>query len=228
MATETITVAGTQGLSAYLAKPKSGGKHPAIIVVHESPGLTPHIKDVTRRLAAAGYLALAVDYYSLPGAPSGDPAAAKAWLAAVKPQDFVAAARAAVAQLKARPDCSGKIGAIGFDWGAVVVGYLAVAEPGLNAAIAYYGRQPLYFLPDEYKLITAPLMFHYAGRDILINEGIPPFEVDLKDAGRPYELFVYPNANHGFADDTDAADYNKDAADLAWGRTMGFLKKNLA
>ena len=123
------------------------------------------------------------------------------------------------------PDGNGKVGAIGFCWGGGAVNNLAVDEPDLNAGVAYYGGQPK---AEDVPKIKAALMLHYGGLDERINAGIPAYEAALKQAGKTYEIYVYDGANHAFNNDTNAARYDKEAADLAWSRTVAFLKKNLA
>jgi carboxymethylenebutenolidase len=225
---ESMPVAGVPGLGGYLAKPKSAGKYPGIVIFHDNRGLDEHIKKFTRQIAAEGYLALAVDFGAFAAASATDGRTVPEAIEALKRGDIVSGCRAAVATLAARPDCTKKIGGVGFGWGGLALGYLDLAEPTLGAAVSYYGRQPLYFLVDEYKLINAAMMFHYASRDTKINEGIAPYGVDLRDAGRTFEVYSYPNAKHGFDDDADSDAYDKTAAGLAWGRTVGFLKKRLA
>ena len=141
----------------------------------------------------------------------------------LKPDEVAAQLTAIVAEVRARPDSNGKVGAVGFCWGGAAVNNLAVADPTLNAGVAYYGRQPS---DDKVAAIKAPLLLHYAGIDENVNKGIAAFEEALKANGKTYELFMYEGANHAFNNDTNAARYSKDAADLAWGRTVDFLKKN--
>jgi len=224
--TETVDIPGIQGLKGYLVKPKAGGdKLPAVIVIHENRGLNPHIKDVTRRVATEGFLALGLDYLSPMGGTPEDEDKGRDMIGQLKPQDVIAYGKAAVAYLKGRPDGNGKVGAIGFCWGGGAVNTLAVNEPNLNAGVAYYGGQPK---PEDVPKIRAALMLHYGGLDDRINAGIPAYEAALKQAGKTYEIYVYEGANHAFNNDTNAARYDKEAADLAWGRTVGFLKKQLA
>jgi carboxymethylenebutenolidase len=223
---ETGTIAG---INTYVAKPAqatSGGgdKFPAVVVIHENRGLNPHIKDVTRRFATEGFLAVGVDMLTPLGGTPGDEEKAREMFSQVKPDDVAKQLTAVVAAVRARPDSNGKVGAVGFCWGGGAVNNLAVADPTLNAGVAYYGRQP-----DAAKVaaIKAPLLLHYGGLDTNINPGIPAYEEALKANGKDYQIFVYEGANHAFNNDTNAARYNKEAADLAWGRTIEFFKKNL-
>ena len=143
----------------------------------------------------------------------------------LKPADVIAYGKAAVAYLKSLPDSNGKVGAVGFCWGGGAVNTLAVADPNLSAGVAYYGGQPK---AEDVPKIKAALLLHYGGLDERINAGIPAYEAALKQAGKTYEIHVYEGANHAFNNDTNAARYDKTAADLAWQRTVAFLKKNLA
>jgi len=220
-----IDIAGVAGLKGYLVTPKAAGKHGGVVVVHENRGLNPHIKDVARRIGIEGFVALAVDCLSPLGGASDDSDQSASLFASLKPEDALADIRAAFDALKARPEVNGKVGAVGFCWGGGMVNNLAVVEPTLAAGVAYYGRQPS---AETVPAIKAPLLLHYAGLDQGTNAGIPAYEAALKQSGKTYELFVYPNANHGFNNDTTEARYNKEAADLAWGRTVAFLKKYLA
>ncbi len=223
---ETVDIPGAQGLKGYLVKPKdASGKLPTVIVIHENRGLNPHIKDVTRRMATEGFIALGLDYLSPMGGTPADEDKGREMIGQLKQPDVIANGKAAVAYLKARPDSNGKVGAIGFCWGGGAVNNLAVNEPNLSAGVAYYGGQPK---AEDVPKINAALMLHYGGLDERINAGIPAYEAALKQAGKTYEIYVYEGANHAFNNDTNAARYDKEAADLAWSRTVGFLKKNLA
>ena len=223
---ETVDIPGAQGLKGYLVKPKdAAGKLPTVIVVHENRGLNPHIKDVTRRMAAEGFIALGLDYLSPMGGTPADEDKGRDMIGQLKGPDMIAYGKAAVAYLKTRPDSNGKVGAIGFCWGGGAVNTLAVNEPNLNAGVAYYGGQPK---AEDVPKINAAMMMHYGGLDERINAGIPAYEGALKQAGKTYEIYVYEGANHAFNNDTNAARYNKEAADLAWVRTLEFFKKNLA
>jgi carboxymethylenebutenolidase len=223
---ETVTVAG---VSTYLVKPAqgtSGGgeKFPTVIVIHENRGLNPHIKDVTRRFATEGFLAAGVDLLTPLGGTPGDEDKARDMIGQLKPDDVAKSLTAVADALRKRPDSNGKVGAVGFCWGGGAVNNLAVADPTLDAAVAYYGKQP-----DAAKVaaIKAPLLLHYGGLDTNINPGIPAYEEALKAAGKDYKIYVYEGANHAFNNDTNAARYNKEAADLAWGRTLAFFKQHL-
>ncbi len=222
---EMIDISGIKGLKGYLVTPKVAGPHGSVVVIHENRGLNPHIKDVTRRVAAEGFVALGVDCLGPLGGTPEDNDKAGELFATLKPEDGLADIRAGFAALKASSGGNGKVGAVGFCWGGGMVNNLAVAEPTLAAGVAYYGRQPS---ADKVPAIKAPLLLHYAGLDQNIDAGIPDYEAALKANGKTYEIFVYPNTNHGFNNDTTEARYNKQAADLAWGRTVTFFKKYLA
>jgi carboxymethylenebutenolidase len=214
---------GDNKATGYLAKPTDIEKAPAVIVIHENRGLNPHIKDVARRMALEGFVVLAPDYLSELGGTPADEDKARDLIGQLKPEAAVAVSRGALAYLASRSDVNGKVGAVGFCWGGGQIGALAVAEPALAAGVVYYGRQPA---ADKVKNIQAPLLLNYAGLDTNINPGIAAFEEALKANGKTYELFMYEGANHAFNNDTNAARYNKEAADLAWDRTVAFLKKN--
>jgi carboxymethylenebutenolidase len=225
VATETVEIPGVKGLKGYLAKPRTGDDLPAVLVIHENRGLNPHIKDVTRRVATEGFVALGLDYLSPMGGTPEDEDKARQMIGQLKQPDVIASGRAAVAYLAKHPQGNGKVGAMGFCWGGGAVNNLAVNEPELGAGVAYYGGQPK---AEDVARIEAPLLLHYAGLDERINAGIPAYEAALKQAGKTYEIHIYDGANHAFNNDTNAARYDKEAADLAWGRTVDFLKKHLS
>jgi carboxymethylenebutenolidase len=216
----------TGALRAYLATPKSGpAKRAGVIVIHANRGLDPHIEDVARRLAVAGFTAMAPDFLSPLGGTPADVDTARSLFQRV---DRVVALRdlvAAVPFLKGRPDSNGKVGAVGFCWGGGMANLLAANAPDLAAGVPFYGNT---LSPQEAANIKAPLMLHYAGNDARINASVPSFEAALKAAGVPFELYTYDNVEHAFHDDTAGARYNKEAAELAWSRTIEFLKKHLA
>ena len=216
---------GNGAVRGYLAKPAGiNGKLPAVLVIHENRGLTPHIQDITRRLALDGFLAFAPDaLHSLGGYP-GDEDKARALFSKLDAgktlNDFVATARA----LLTFPESTGNVGAVGFCYGGGVVNILATRISELAAGVAFYGEQPpLQNVPG----IKAPLLLHYAGVDERINAGWPKFEVALKAAALRYEAFVYAGVQHGFNNDTTPR-FDEQAAKQAWLRTTTFLRKNLA
>jgi len=211
-----------KNMGGYLAFSPSGPRMPGVIVIHENRGLNPHIRDVTRRLALEGFVAYAPDYlYGLGGTPE-DEDKARDMIGTLKPDDILAVSQVALKAIVKHPLSTGKVGAVGFCWGGGQVNALAVAEPALAAGVAYYGRQPA---AADVPKITAPLLLHYAGLDERINAGIAEFETALKTNNKTYELYIYDGVDHAFNNDTNQARYNKAAADLAWGRTVAFLKK---
>lgn len=222
---QTVTYPGAKGtMSGYLAVPKDGGPFPAVIVVHENRGLNAHIKDIARRVALEGFVALAPDFLSDKGGTPADEDAARTMFTGLSPEDVTANGVASIAYLKTLPNSTGKVGAIGFCWGGGAVNNLAVASPELLAAVPYYGAQPK---AEEVAKIRAKVMAHYGGLDTRIDAGIPEFEAALKANHIDYQIFVYEGANHAFNNDTSAARYDKAAAELAWSRTIEFLKKTL-
>ena len=223
--TEDVTYTGARGeMRGYLAKPAEGGPFPAVIVIHENRGLNAHIKDIARRVALEGFLALAPDFLSALGGTPADEDQARQLFGQLEPTDVTANGLATITHLQNRDDSTARVGAMGFCWGGGQVNNLAVSSPDLMAGVAYYGNQPdLTGVPQ----IKARLMLHYAGLDDRINAGIPAYEAALKAAGVDYQLFVYEGVNHAFNNETSAARYNKEAADLAWSRTIGFLKETL-
>lgn len=220
-----VTYPGAKGeMKGYLAVPKAGGPFPAVIVVHENRGLNAHIKDVARRMALEGFVALAPDYLSDVGGTPANEDEARPLFQQITPADVAANGVATIAYLKTLPKSTGKVGAIGFCWGGGTVNNLAVASADLLAAVPYYGGQPA---AEEVAKIKGRVMAHYGGLDTRINAGIPAFEEALKAAGVDYQIFVYEGANHAFNNDTSAARYDKAAADLGWSRTIAFFKETL-
>ncbi|MCL6705402.1 dienelactone hydrolase family protein [Pseudomonas sp. R2.Fl] len=227
LTTEDITYPGAAGeMKGYLAMPKdAAGPLPAVIVIHENRGLNPHIRDVARRMALEGFVALSPDFLSPQGGTPENEDKAREMFSTLDMAATVANAEATRAFLAADDRTNGKVGAIGFCWGGGLVNRLAVASPELGAGVAYYGAQPPV---DQVPAIRAPLMLHYAGLDERINAGIDAYKAALDAGGKTYELHVYEGVNHAFNNDTSAARYDKTASDLAWSRTVEFLKKNLA
>ena len=225
LGTETVgyDAPGTQ-VSGYLARLKGGVKRPAVLVVHENRGLNPHIRDVARRLAVDGFLAFAVDALSPLGGTPADEDRAREMIGSLDQGQTVSRIAAAVPFLAALGESNGKVGAAGFCWGGAMVNRLAAAGTTLAAVVAYYGSA---LAPEVVPKVGCPLLLHYAGRDERINAGIPSFEAALKQHGKAYELHMYEGAQHAFNNDTNVARYDKAAAELAWGRTLAFLRKHL-
>ncbi|KQZ14002.1 carboxymethylenebutenolidase [Mesorhizobium sp. Root554] len=224
---EDVTYPGSGGdMKGYLARPADqSGKLGTVIVVHENRGLNAHIKDVARRVALEGYVALAPDFMSPLGGTPADEEKARQQFSTLDPAQVQANAVATVAFLKGHESGNGKVGAVGFCWGGGTVNMLAVNAPDLAAAVAYYGAQPK---PEDVPKIKAPLLLHYAGLDERINAGIDAFRKALDENGKKYTLYIYEGANHAFNNETSEARYNKAAADLAWQRTVSFFKENLS
>ncbi|HVO87033.1 MAG TPA: dienelactone hydrolase family protein [Casimicrobiaceae bacterium] len=224
--TQGVEYKGATGsVKAYLALPKgASGKRGSVIVIHENRGLNPHIEDVTRRVAVEGFNALAPDLLSPSGGTPADQDKARDEIGKLDTNSTVANIVAAIAYLKARPDANGKVGIVGFCWGGGMVDRAAMAAPDLTAAVSYYG--PIPPSADASK-IKARMLLHYAGNDGFVNPKVPEFEQALKAAHVRYEKFVYEGAEHAFNNDTAGPRYNKAAADLAWSRTVAFLKSNL-
>ena len=216
--------AGNGSIKGYLARPSKSGKLPVVLVIHENRGLNPYIEDVARRFALANFIAYAPDgLTSVGGYPGSDEKGAAAFRTVdgtKMTEDFVAAAK----WLKARPDSTGKLGAVGFCFGGGMVNQLAVRlGASLNAGAPFYGRQPG---ADDVPKISAPLMLHYAGNDQGINAGIANYEAALKANNKVYTLYMYEGKQHGFHNDTTPR-YDETAAKLAWTRTLEFFNKYL-
>jgi carboxymethylenebutenolidase len=217
--------AGGGKITGYLARPKGGQKRPAVIVIHENRGLNPHIQDVARRLAVEGFLALAPDLLSPLGGTPADADQAAKMIGTLNAGETVARLAGTVSYLARHAESTGKVGVVGFCWGGGMVNRLAAAGTSLNAGVAYYGAQiPATDVPK----ITAPLVLHYASIDERINAGIADYEAALKANNKPYEKYMYEGASHAFNNDTNVERYNKEAATLAWSRTIAFFKKALA
>ncbi|HUL02790.1 MAG TPA: dienelactone hydrolase family protein [Gemmatimonadales bacterium] len=213
---------GSGRMRGYVVRPAGpAGKRPGILVIHENRGLNPHIEDIARRLALANFVAFAPDALFPLGGYPGDEDAARALFAqldqAKTREDFIAAA----AFLKARPECTGKVGTVGFCWGGGMVNFLATRLSDLAAAVPFYGAAPN---TADVPKITCPLMIHSAEVDERINAGWPEFERALKAAHVRYERFLYPGTQHGFNNDTTPR-YDAAAAKLAWERTIAFFNK---
>jgi carboxymethylenebutenolidase len=228
IAVERVTFAGATGpVKAYLAKPSGAGRHAGVVVIHEIVGVNPHIQDIARRLASAGYVALAVDFLSPFGGTPADGKTAAQTAMKLDPKQTVADGVAAVKYLRARPDVDGKVGEVGFCWGGRVAQNLAVADPMLDAAVIFYGEPPD---PSEAVKVRAPLLMNFADPKLDVRNGkeVLVYEKALQKAGKRYELHFYEGAQHGFNNDTNAARYNEAAAQQAWDRTLDWFKKYLA
>ncbi|MBB3288666.1 MULTISPECIES: dienelactone hydrolase family protein [Rhizobium] len=219
-----VTFAGSKGeMKGYLVRPKdAAGKLGGVIVIHENRGLNPHIRDVARRVALEGFVALAPDFLSPLGGTPEDEDKARDMFTNLDPTLTAANAEASLAYLAKADGANGKVGAVGFCWGGGLVNRFATISPELKAGVAYYGAQPP---ASDVPKIRAALLLHYAGLDDRINAGIDAYRKELQAGGKTFEIFVYDGVNHAFNNDTSAARYDRKAADLAWGRTVDFLKK---
>jgi len=217
-------------LSGYLVRPAGGPgggaiKPGTVIVIHENRGLTEHIRDVARRLALAGFVALAPDLLSPAGGTPADEDKARTMIGALDRNAAVADGVTAIEYLAKLPGGNGRVGVVGFCWGGGMANALAcVAGSKLAVAVAYYGPQPE---AAAVPAIKAHMVLHYAGLDTRIDAGIPDYEAALKAAAVRYELYVYPRVNHAFNNDTAVGRYDKMASDLAWERTLAALNAGL-
>jgi carboxymethylenebutenolidase len=216
---------GDAMMNGELAWPAREGRFPGVVVIHENRGLNPHIRDVTRRFALEGFIALGIDVLSPEGGTPADEDRARDMIGQLPPDRAAARLAAGVAALARVQTCNGKVGTVGYCWGGGMVNRIAVLNPpGLAAGVSYYGSQ----VPaDQVERIRTPLMLHYAGNDDRINAGIPAFKAALEWAKKDFELHVYDGAQHAFNNDTNAARYNKPVADLALSRTLAFFRKHL-
>jgi len=226
--TENVTVPspnGTGKIDCYLVRPAAArGKLPAVLVIHENRGLNPYIKDVARRLAKAGYMAMAPDGLTSVGGYSGDDENGAKLFGQVDRVKMAEDLYAAAVYLKARPDCTGKLGAIGFCFGGGVVNNLAVRMGSdLSAGVPFYGAQPK---AEDVAKIKTPINAQYGELDARITGGWPPFDASLTQAGVPHEGHIYKNANHGFHNDTTPR-YDEAAATEAWQHTLDWFGKYL-
>jgi carboxymethylenebutenolidase len=223
--TEFVNYPGVTGdMRAYMARPKSGTKFAAVIVIHENRGLIPHIQDVTRRMAKEGFLAMAPDALSPVGGTPDDVTNVGELFKKLNSEETTKNFVAAVKYLKTHPNSNGKVGCTGFCWGGAMTNQVAVNAPDLDAAVPYYGRQPS---EEDVAKINAPIMAHYAENDAGINAGIEAFGTALKKYGKEYQFFTYPGTGHAFNNDTNPGRYNEEAAKLAWSRTVAFFKEKL-
>lgn len=225
--TEIFSYASPKGageMAGLLARPKGGEKHPAVLVVHENRGLNPYVEDVARRLAKAGYIALAPDaLFPLGGYPGTDDEGRELQRQRDREkmvEDFLAGLDA----VRTHESSTGKVGAVGFCFGGYVTNELAYRAAQIDAAVPFYGGWP----PAEAaEKVSCPLMIQLAGLDSRVNAGWPPYEAALMAAGKPYSVHVYEGVNHGFHNDSTSR-YDEAAAKLAWRRTLAFFGEHLA
>jgi carboxymethylenebutenolidase len=211
-------------MRGYFARPADpAGKWPGVVVIHENRGLNPYIEDVARRLAVENFVAFAPDALTPLGGYPGDEEKAVQLFAQLDAKKRTEDLIAAYAFLKSRPECTGRIGAVGFCFGGTTVNTFAVQLSDLAAAVPFYGGQPN---AADVAKIKGPLLIHYAGQDERINGGWPAYEAALKANGVKYQMYMYPGTNHGFHNDTTPR-YDEAAAKLAWSRTLAFFNANL-
>jgi carboxymethylenebutenolidase len=223
---ENITYPGAYGeIKAVLAKPKGKKNLGAVLVIHENRGLNPHIIDITKRVAAEGFLALGVDALSPLGGTPADEDKGRELIGKLDPEKNLQNYLKGLEYLRNRKDGNGKVGCVGFCWGGGMANKLAVNDPKLQAAVAYYGAQPN---AADVPKIKASVMLHYGGLDERINAGIPAYEQALKENKIDYKLYIYDGVNHAFNNNTSPTRYNEAAAKLAWTRTIDLFKQKLA
>ena len=225
--TSRVTVPSPEGhisISGLLARPaRVKGKLPAVLVIHENRGLNPYIEDVVRRLAKAGYMALGPDGLSSVGGYPGNDETGRELQAKLNPGKLLEDFFASFEYLRDHPDCTGKVGAVGFCYGGGVCNALAAAYPEMAASVPYYGRQPR---AEEVPAIKAPLLVQYAEVDERINAGWLPYQAALIANQKRFQVHFYPGTQHGFHNDSTPR-FDKPAADLSWARTLAFFEENL-
>lgn len=215
---------GNGDVNAYVVKPaNAAGKLPAVLVIHENRGLNPYIKDVARRVAKAGFMAMAPDGLTSVGGYPGNDADGRELQKQVDGTKLMNDFFAGYEHLAARDDSTGKVGAVGFCYGGGACNALAVAYPELNASVPFYGRQAK---AEDVPRIQAPLLLHFGELDTRINEGWPAYEAALKANNKTYEAHIYEGANHGFHNDSTPR-YDEKMAELAWDRTIAWFNKYL-
>ncbi len=225
--TEYVNYPSPQGhgsVRAYVVQPaETRGKLPGVLVVHENRGLNPYVEDVARRLGVAGFLSLAPDALTPVGGYPGNDDKGRELQASLDPRKMIEDFVAAAVFLQSHPECTGRVGVVGFCYGGGVANTLAVRLPDLAAAVPFYGMAPA--VADVPK-IKAPLLIHYAATDERINAAWPAYEAALKASSIPYTAYTYAGTNHGFHNDTTPR-YDKVAATLAWDRTIEFFNRTL-
>jgi carboxymethylenebutenolidase len=215
---------GHGSIKGYLVKPAgAAGPLPGVVVVHENRGLNPYIEDVARRVATAGFMALAPDGLTPLGGYPGTDDEGKAMQKELDRGKLAEDFFAAFEHLVAHDASSGKVGVVGFCYGGGISNAMAVRYPELAASVPFYGRQAAV---EDVPKIQAPLLLHYAGLDERINKGWPAYEAALQEHGKDYTAHIYPDVNHGFHNDTTPR-YDEEAAELAWDRTIAFFEERL-
>jgi carboxymethylenebutenolidase len=223
---EQVTFPGVDGtVKAFSARPKGTKKLGTVLVIHENRGLNPHIIDVARQVAAEGFIAVAVDALSPFGGTPADEDKARDLIGQLDKEKNLQSYLKALDYLRARKDGNGKAGCVGFCWGGAMANNLAVSDPKLLAAVAYYGMQAK---TEDVPRIQASIMLHYGGLDERVNAGIPAYEAALKENKKDYKLYVYEGVNHAFNNNTSPTRYNEAAAKLAWSRTINLFKQKLS
>jgi carboxymethylenebutenolidase len=212
-------------MKGYLVSPKNQTVPlGAVMVIHENRGLTPHIKDVTRRVAKAGYIALGIDALSPFGGTPENEDEGRALFPKLDVGQNIENLKSGLDYLRGLKNCNGKTATVGFCWGGGMANAMAVVDPQLKAAVPYYGRQPN---AADVPNIKAKLLLQYGGLDERINEGIPAFEEALKANKIDYKVYVYEGAQHAFNNDSSPARYNAEVAKVAWERTLGLFSEVL-
>lgn len=220
-----INYPGVEGeMKAVLAKPKGKSKLGAVVVIHENRGLNSHIIDVTKRLAAEGFLTLGVDALSPFGGTPSDEEKGRELIGKLDAEKNLQNYLKGLDYLRNHKDGNGKTGCMGFCWGGGMSNKLAVADPKLNAAVAYYGAQAK---TEDVNKIKASIMLHYGGLDERINAGMPAYEKALKENNIDYKIYIYEGVNHAFNNNTSPTRYNEATAKLAWQRTVDLFKAKL-
>jgi len=223
--TQEVSYPGSTGtVKGYVARPAAEGKAAGVVVIHENRGLQPHIRDVARRAAMAGYVALAPDLMSAVGGTPATEDEARTAFARVEAPVALADALKSIDYLRGRPDATRKVGVVGFCWGGGMVGRVAASGADVQAGVVFYGVAPAL---DQVPAIKGSLLLHYAGVDERVNATVPPFEAALKAAGKPYTVHMCEGAQHAFHNDTAGARYDAAAARLAWSRTIEFFDRTL-
>ena len=227
LTTETITYQSSKGggeIKAQLSRPVgTTGKLPGIVVVHENRGLNPHIADVGRRAALAGFISISPDALTPLGGYPGNDDDGRTLQRQRDRQEMLEDFIAAFEYLRDHEGCTGNVGVVGFCFGGWISNMMAVRVPDLKAAVPYYGGQPA---QEDVAKIQAPLLLQYAALDKRVNAGWPDFEAELKKQGKEYTAHMYPDTNHGFHNDTTGR-FDADAAKLSWERTIAFFKEKL-